>query len=70
MVVVTFHTTADAFAFEKACKQDNLQGRLTTIPRTISEGCGLAWSAPDQIRDRLNTLIQTKQLLVEEIHCL
>lgn len=70
MVVVSFHTTADAFAFEKACKQQGLQGRLTTIPRSISAGCGLAWSAPDEERRVLELLIQENQLLVEGVHSL
>ena len=68
MVVITFHTTADAFAFEKACKQAKVEGRLTTIPRNISAGCGLAWSAPDAQYFVLEKLINTKALYIEEVH--
>lgn len=68
MVVITFHTTADAFAFEKACKQAKVEGRLTTIPRNISAGCGLAWSAPDTQHVVLEELINTKALCIEEVH--
>lgn len=42
-LVVTFHTTADAMAMEKACKEHEVNGRLIPVPRAISAGCGLAW---------------------------
>ena len=41
--VVAFHTTAEAMKFEKACKREKVKGRLITIPREISAGCGFAW---------------------------
>ena len=44
-LVVTFHTTSEAMAAEKACKQDGAPGRLIPVPRLISSGCGLAWCA-------------------------
>ncbi len=57
-LVVTFHTTSEAMAMEKACKANAVPGRLIPVPRTISSGCGLAWCAGlediDIIRDVLN----------------
>lgn len=48
-LVVTFHTTADAMAMEKVCKEQNIPGRLIPVPRAISAGCGLSWCAePDE----------------------
>jgi hypothetical protein len=44
-LVVTFHTTADAMAMEKICKEQNIPGRLIPVPRAISAGCGLSWCA-------------------------
>lgn len=43
MIIVAFHTTADAFGFEEIAKRCGLDGRLGTIPRSISAGCGFAW---------------------------
>lgn len=57
MVIITFHTTADAFGFEQACEERGIPGRLTTIPRTISAGCGLSWQADDGQRGRLEALL-------------
>lgn len=32
-LVVTFHTTTDAMAMEKACKEAGAPGRLIPVPR-------------------------------------
>lgn len=42
-MVISFHTTAEAIATEKFCKQRNIPGRLIPVPREISAGCGIAW---------------------------
>lgn len=52
-VVVTFHTTTEAIAWEKVCKAENLPGRLIPMPPKISAGCGLAWVTTLQNRERL-----------------
>ena len=44
-LVVTFHTTADAMAMERMCRDDGLPGRLIPVPRLISASCGLSWCA-------------------------
>lgn len=45
-LVVAFYTTHDAMAFEDYCHGVGAAGRLIPLPREISAGCGLAWSAP------------------------
>ena len=42
-VIVTFHTTAEAIAMEKACLNGGIPGRLIPVPRQISSGCVLAY---------------------------
>ena len=42
-LIITFHTTSDAIAFEKACKETGRSGRMIPVPRELSAGCGLAW---------------------------
>lgn len=58
MIVITFHTTADAFGFEKACKTEGIEGGLTTVPRSISAGCGYCWEAPDSAEEQLAWLLK------------
>ena len=45
-LIVAFHTTHDAMAFEDYCHANQVEGRLIPLPREISAGCGLAWSVP------------------------
>ena len=49
-LVVTFHTTADAMAMEKTCREFRVPGRLIPVPRVISAGCGLAGFAGFTLR--------------------
>ena len=46
--VVTFHTTAEAMAAERLCREKNMPGCLISAPRTVTADCGIAWSAPSE----------------------
>ena len=56
-LIAAFYSTHDAMAFEDYCLAHGVQGRLIPLPREISAGCGLAWSAPPgdepELRERL-----------------
>ena len=67
-LVVTFHTTADARAMEKACKEHGVAGRLIPVPRTISAGCGLSWCAELEERENIKKVMHTVGIEEEEIH--
>ena len=54
--VVTFATTTGAMAMERACQPAGLPGRLIPVPRSITAGCGMCWSAPPH-RRRLCSLV-------------
>ncbi len=57
-LIVTFHTTADAMAMEEICREQNAEGRLIPVPRSISAGCGLAWCAGTECRGMLKELME------------
>ena len=63
-LVVTFHTTADAMAMEKACKEHQVPGRIIPVPRAISAGCGLSWCAA--LEDREETVAMMRKAGIEE----
>lgn len=63
-LVITFHTTADAMAMEKVCKEQNVPGRIIPVPRAISAGCGLAWCA--QLEEREEIAVAMKAAGIEE----
>ena len=68
-LIVAFHTTHDAMAFEDFCAERGAVGRLIPLPREISAGCGLAWSAPPgngaRVRELLDEAGITPQHLKE-----
>ena len=57
-LIVTFHTTADAMAMEKACKDSGAPGRLIPVPRAISAGCGLSWCAALEDREEIRSVMK------------
>jgi len=67
-LVVTFHTTADAMAMEQACKKMQAEGRLIPVPKAISAGCGLAWCAGPESREKLKAVMESVGIEEEEIH--
>ncbi len=67
-LVVTFHTTADAMAMEKACKEQNASGRIIPVPRAISAGCGLSWCADLSDKERIAEVMQSVGIQEEEMH--
>ena len=67
-VVFTFHTTTMAMRMEQCAKDAGSPGRLIPVPRQISAGCGMAWSAPAAERPVLESLIQENGIETEGIH--
>ena len=67
-LVVTFHTTADAMAMEKACKEHDVPGRIIPVPRVISAGCGLAWCAELGDRDAISNVMRQVGIQEEDMH--
>lgn len=67
-LVVTFHTTADAMAMEKACKEHGVPGRIIPVPRAISAGCGLAWCAELDERDQISDVMKRVGIQEEDMH--
>ena len=67
-LVVTFHTTADAMAMEKACKEQNVPGRIIPVPRAISAGCGLSWCAALEDREQIVSMMKETGIEEEAIH--
>ena len=53
----TFRTTTAAMAMEKRCKPCGVPGRLIPLPRAISAGCGMCWSAPLESREAVEELL-------------
>ena len=57
-LVVTFHTTSGAIAAEQLCRRLGLEGKLISVPRRITSDCGMAWSAPPELRETLESRLR------------
>lgn len=67
-LIISFHTTADAMAMEKECKERGVSGRLIPVPRSISAGCGLAFCAELKERDAVLRAMQSVCIEEDAIH--
>lgn len=66
-LVITFHTTTEAMAMEKTCKEAGADGRLIPVPRAISAGCGLAWCAKLESEEDLCRLMAEKDIVPQAV---
>lgn len=67
-LVIAFHTTADAMAMEKICKETGTPGRLIPVPRVISAGCGLAWCTELENREQITEILLEAGIEEEDLH--
>ena len=68
--VVTFRTTTGAMAMEQSCKAAGVPGRLIPVPRTITAGCGMCWSAPPDAREAVEELVMREHLMIDGIYAI
>jgi len=64
-LIIAFPSTSDAIAAEKACKENGCGGRLIPIPGEISAGCGLAWAAPVEEKEKILALLASNGISVQ-----
>ena len=64
-LIVTFHTTTAAMGMEAACAKAGLPGRLIPVPREITAGCGMAWSAPPEAKADLEAFVQQEHITTD-----
>lgn len=67
-VIFTFHTTTMAMKMEREAKAGGYPGRLIPVPRQISSGCGMAWSAPSQDRQAVESLVRECGIETEGVY--
>lgn len=66
--IVTFRTTTGAMAMEKVCHSREIPGRLIPVPRAITAGCGMCWSAPPASRETIEELVMAEHLDVDGLY--
>ena len=66
-LIVAFFSTHDAMAFEDYCGSHGAEGRLIPLPKEISAGCGLAWSAPPDDEEGLKALLRSSGIKAQHV---
>ena len=56
-VYVSFEDLYEAIEYDKIAKERGLSGKLVSVPRKISSGCGYAW------RTRRHSVSQLQQMM-------
>ena len=64
-LIITFHTITAAMGMEIACGRAGLPGRLIPVPREITAGCGMAWSAPPEARADLEAFVRQEAIVTD-----
>ncbi len=65
-LIIAFHSTHDAMAFEETCLANGAEGRLIPLPKEISAGCGLAWCAKPGAEESLSDLLALAGIIPQE----
>ncbi len=65
-VVLTFSTTTAAMSMEKKCGEHKIPGRLITVPREITAGCGLAWKMTEEDYEAHKDAVESLNFTVEQ----
>ena len=66
-LIAAFFTTHDAMAFEDKCHACGAEGRLIPLPKVVSAGCGLAWSAPPDDEAGLKRLLADAGIVPQHV---
>lgn len=67
-ILISFDSTTQAMAMEKACKENNIEGRLIPLPKIISAGCGIAWISPIKIKETIKNILSKNNISYKEIY--
>ena len=61
-LIVTFHTSSEAMATEKVCKEAGIEGQLISAPRELTADCGISYAAEVTDKARIEELLNSKKI--------
>jgi hypothetical protein len=68
--VATFPSVYEALHFEKVLKSENIYLELIPVPREISSSCGIAAKFALEIKNQVQAVTTSKNLVVDHIYVL
>lgn len=66
-LVITFYTSAEAMATEKACKENGVVGKLISAPRELTADCGISYCLGLEDKEKVTKLLNDKKIEYESI---
>ena len=66
-LIVTFHTSSEAMATEKACKDAGIKGQLISAPRNLTSDCGISYAAEVGDKAKIEELLDSKKIEYERM---
>ena len=67
-LIITFNTTTDVLRAEKVFKENNILGKIISIPSEISAGCGLTWQSEIELREVLIKILKENYIEYDNIY--
>lgn len=64
---VLFYTFAEAMATEIACKKADISGKLVSVPRKLSAGCGISWECSPSLKTDMVDLLEKENIEWEDM---
>ncbi len=66
-LIVTFFTTSEAMATEKACKVNGIKGALISAPRKLAADCGISYASDVDNKEKIKQLLKDKKIEYDKI---
>lgn len=67
-LIITFNTTTDVLMSEKVFKENNIFGKIISIPSEISAGCGLTWESKIELKEELIKILKENAIQYDNIY--
>ena len=66
-LIVTFYTSDMAFATEKVCKKENIDGSLISAPRKLTADCGISFATNVENKSLIESAIAKYKIEYDRI---
>ncbi len=67
-LIITFNTSTDVMRAEKLFKENNIFGKIISIPSEISAGCGLTWESKIELEEKLINILKENDIQYDGIY--
>ena len=66
-LIITFYTSSEAMATDKACKKEGIEGKLISAPRNITADCGISYATNISNKPKITELLSNNKITFEKM---